>query len=312
MNVKYGPIAIIGKGMIGIGFAALLTGNGFSVTVFAKDEPLALKRYDEIFSYLTEQGRVTPSQWKRCRSLLRFTQSYEDLKDTQIVLECIVEELTAKQRLYAELEAHCPHLAVIASASSAISPDDLCEGMARQDILLVAHPYNPVYLVPCVEVVPCAHTSQTAMDIICCLLDELGRETVVMKKAAPGFIANRLQHALIREALHMVEQGIAEPADIDRALKTSFMPRYTSVGLLENIDNAGLDLEAGVEDYLFPELGCEQKAPGAIRERVLRGDLGTKTGGGFYDSWTQEKILDLHRRAAKPYLSYFNWKLPEA
>ena len=310
MDLKQHKIVIMGKGMIGMGFAALLTGNGIPVTVFAKGPEIALARYDEIFSYLEENQLVTSSQTAKCRSLLHFTNSYEDIADTTIILECIAEKLDIKQDVYAKLEVSCPQLAVIASASSAISPDDLCAKMNRKDILLVAHPYNPAYLVPCVEVVPSGYTSTNALDITCHLLEYLSREVIVMKKAAPGFIANRLQHALIREALHMVEAGIADPADIDRALMTSFMPRYTSIGLLENIDNAGLDLEVNVEDYLFRELGNEDSAPAYLKERVARGEVGAKAGKGIFDNWTPEKIQDLHRRAAQPYLSFFNWKLP--
>ena len=293
-----------------MGFAALLTGNGIPATVFAKDSHIALARYDAIFAYLEENQLVTPAQKEKCRSLLRFTNAYEDISDAEIVIECIVEKLDVKQDVYAKLETHCPYLSVIASASSAISPDDLCAAMQKKDILLVAHPYNPAYLVPCVELVPSEYTSPEAMDLTYQMLDLLGREVIVMKKAAPGFIANRLQHALIREALHMIEFGLAEPTDIDRALMTSFIPRYTTVGLLENIDNAGLDLEANVEDYLFPELGNESKASSYLRDRIAHGETGAKAGKGIYCNWTHEKIQDLHRRAAKPYLSFFNWNLP--
>lgn len=311
MQSVHHNIAIIGKGMIGMGFAALLTGNGIPVTILAKDSHIALDRYREIFSYLEENQLVTPEQTEKCRSLLRFTTAYEDLADTDIVLECIAEKLDVKQHVYRQLETACPNLSVIASASSALSPDELCAQMTRKDILLVAHPYNPAYLVPCVEVVPSIHTSQAAIDLTCQLLQTLRREVIVMKKAAPGFIANRLQHALLREALHMVESGIAEPADIDRALMTSFMPRYTAIGLLENIDNAGLDLEVNVEDYLFPDLGNETCASAYLRDRVARGAVGAKAGKGIFEDWTPEKVQDLHRRAARPYLSFFNWNLPD-
>ena len=140
-------IVIVGKGMIGIGFSALLTGNGIPVTILAKDSDIALSRYNEIFSFLEENQLVTSAQTEKCRSLLRFTDSYDDISEAEFVFECIIENLLTKQEVYAKLEAHCPHLNVIASASSAISPDDLCSQMAKKDILLVAHPYNPAYLV---------------------------------------------------------------------------------------------------------------------------------------------------------------------
>lgn len=310
MDMEEHKISIIGKGMIGIGFAALLTGNGIPVTVLAKDVAIGRARYRDIFSFLEANHLVTPRQTMICEKLLSFAETYEEIADTQIVLECVVENLAVKQNVYRELESHCKHLLAIASASSALSPDILAETVTRKDLLLVAHPYNPAYLVPCVEVVSSQYTSQQATDVICTLLTAMKREVIVMQKAAPGFIANRIQHAMIREALHMVQEGIATPEDIDRAIKTSFAPRYTSVGLLENIDNAGLDLEASVEDYLFPELGNSNRAPTYMTERISRGDLGAKTGQGIFTNWTKEKVADLTYRAAKPYLSYFNWSLP--
>ena len=130
-----------------------------------------------------------------------------------------------------------------------------------------------------------------------------------MKKAAPGFIANRLQHALFREAFHMVAVGIAEPADIDRALMTSFAPRYTTVGIFETVDNAGLELKISVDDYIFRELGTEDCAFQFLRDHVERGELGVKTGKGVYD-WPPEKSKELQERIIQPYLCYFNWDLP--
>ena len=304
-------IAIIGKGVIGIGFAALFTGNGIPVTVLAKEASLGLERYDSIFRLLKGKGLVSQEQAAACKKLLHFTDTYAGIADAEIVFECITENLSAKQDVYAQIERNCPSVAAIASASSVITPDDLASQMNRKDLLLVAHPYNPSYLVPCVEVVPGKATSQRALQLVCDLLQVVKREVVVMKRAAPGFIANRLQHALFREAFHMVQEGIAAPEDIDRALMTSFAPRYTSVGIFEVVDNAGLDLKIGVDDYIFPELGAEKQAFPFLKEHVIRGELGIKTGKGVYE-WDSEKGEALQERMLLPYLSWFRWELPDS
>ena len=123
--------------------------------------------------------------------------------------------------------------------------------MKVKERLAVAHPYNPPHLVPCVEIVPSEYTSPETMQFIEAFLRSVGREPVMMQKEAPGFIANRLQHALFREAVYMVEAGIASPEAIDQALRTSFAPRYTSIGIFEHFDYAGLDMIISIEDYLF-------------------------------------------------------------
>jgi len=131
-----------------------------------------------------------------------------------------------------------------------------------------------------------------------------------MHKSVPGFVANRLQHALYREAAYMVEQGIASPSDIDRALRTSFAPRYTAVGIFEHFDYAGLDMVFSIENTLYPDL-CRQTEPHKIvTEAIDRGDLGYKTGRGLLD-WSKVDIDAYRKRAAEPYLKFFNWSLPE-
>ena len=126
----------------------------------------------------------------------------------------------------------------------------------------------------------------------------------------PGFIANRLQHALYREAVYMVEQGICGPEDIDKCIRSSWGPRYTSIGLFDHFDYAGLDLIANIETYLYPDLCNDTAVQPFIQERLARGDLGYKTGVGVYD-WPQRDMDDFRRRVSAPYLKTFNWKLPE-
>lgn len=131
-----------------------------------------------------------------------------------------------------------------------------------------------------------------------------------MQKSIPGFIANRLQHALYREAVYMVEQGIATPEAIDRTLKTSFAPRYTSIGIFEHFDYAGLDMIMSIEDYLFPTLCNADKTQDTIRRLNESGDLGFKTLKGVYD-WSTKDVEDFRKRSSEPYLQFFNWTLQE-
>ena len=132
---------------------------------------------------------------------------------------------------------------------------------------------------------------------------------MVLKKSAPGFIGNRLQFALWREALHIVESGIADPRDIDTCLMYSFCPRYTAIGIFEHFDNGGLQLNYNTCKALFPNLSDTKEVPKAITDKIAEGNMGQKTGVGFYD-WREVDMPAYRERVAAPYLDLFNWKLP--
>ncbi len=304
-------IAVIGTGMIGASLAALSTGNGYPTIMLANvNVDSGLARYDACFKDLITQGLVTPGQAAACKKLLTVTQRIEDLAAADFIFESVPEKLGLKHKIYAQIEKYCPHFKVIASTTSAIKVSDLAEGLVQKDRIVVAHPYNPPHLVPCVEVVKSPYTSDQTIATVKAVLESMGRKVALMNKDAAGFIANRIQHAMIREAVYMIEQGIAEPADIDTCLKYSIMPRYTAIGLLEHQDNAGLDLVDSIEKYLFPELSTAHTTQAFITDKVAAGDLGIKTGKGIYD-WSKVDIPAFRLRAAQPYFAYFNWDLPK-
>lgn len=310
-NVNH--IAIIGTGMIGASMAVLFTGNGYKTTMYAIDETQAAKgqaTYHTYYKDLIENKLVTPRQAEKCAELLHCTLKYEDIADADFIFECVIERLEVKHAVFGEIEKHCRNFKAIASSTSAISVNDLAKGLIQKDKICVAHPWNPPHLVPCVELVKGELTSDESFKFVKEVLESVGRKPAVMLKDAPGFIANRLQHAILREAVYMIEQGISTPEDIDQALKYSFIPRYTSIGLFEHQDNAGLDMVLSIEDYLFPTLSNAQKTPDYIRSRVESGNLGIKTGKGIYD-WSKRDIGEFRKQASAPYLQFFNWSLPD-
>lgn len=305
-------ISIIGTGMMGSSLAALCTGNGYPTTMYAFSDAGAkrgLKNYDSFFTDLITEGLITEKQYEACKKQLTITHSYEDLSDTDYIMECVPEKLEVKYSVYENIEKVCKKFKVITSATSAISAEDLAKGLVQKDKFLVAHPWNPPHLVPCVEVVTSSYTSGETVNCVKNTLESMGRKVILMKKDIPGFIGNRLQHALFREAVNLIELGVATPEDIDATLKYSFMPRYTSIGLFEHQDNAGLDLVDNIEKYLFQDLSTAQTTQKYIIDKVERGDLGVKSGKGVYD-WSKKNLNDFYYRAQKPYFQFFNWKLP--
>ncbi len=307
-------VGIIGSGMIGAGLASLFTGNGYPTVIIEVNETAlskGIERYVDNFNLLKNKGLVTQEQIDRCRSLATFTTKYSDLEGVEVIMECGPEVLTIKKTIYESIFDVCPSVKGIASTSSAIAPDDLAQGQDQlKDVIMVAHPFNPPHIVPFVELVRSQYTSNEAVTAIYDLLEACGRKVSVMQKAAPGFIANRLQHALAREAIFMVEQGMATAEDIDKALMYSFMPRYTSVGLFEHFDIAGLDLIKSIHDYLLKDLSNKDRSFDSIDKLVSEGNLGQKSGKGMY-RWDEEKTESFKERTAAPYWKYFDWDLPE-
>lgn len=305
---------VIGTGMIGAAMAALFTGNGYKTVVYAVDEiqkQRGIEGYENCFRDLLDSGLVTEKQILQCKKQVTFTCDYEDLRDVEFVFECVQERIGIKHQVYRNLEQHCGRLKAVASSTSAISADELAEGMEKKEKLVVAHPWNPPHLAPCVEVVKSRYTSQEALETVLNILKDIGREAVVLEKGIPGFIGNRLQYAMYREAVYLVEQGVASPEDIDRTLKYSFAPRYTSIGLFEHFDNCGLDLAKDIEDYLFPCLCNDRQASRLVSGHCQAGEYGIKSGQGMLD-WRGKDPEELRRRAAAPFKQFFNWQLPEA
>jgi 3-hydroxybutyryl-CoA dehydrogenase len=304
-------IGIVGMGAIGSSLAALFTGNGYKTTVLGRrPQAVFMAAYDSLYDTLESRNLITKKQRETCGSLISYTTDYAGLADADIVIEAVPEDLDEKYKIYTKIEAACEKLQVLASATSAISPDDLKKGVKKwPEKVLVAHPINPPHLVPLVEIVRSTETEQKAVDLTYNFLESCGRKVCVMKKSAPGFIVNRLQHALLREAMYMVDNGLAGPEEIDKTLMYSFMPRYTSIGLFEHHDGYGMDMLEKLQNYLYPHLAAGKGSPDMVVNKVKAGTLGMKTGKGIYE-WNDASIADLKKRAAEPYWRFFNWNLP--
>ncbi len=303
--------AVIGAGMIGLSMCLLLTGNGIKTKLYVRRNSSEKKRlYHQMMEDLKDQKLLSFEEYKRCSSYLQVVTSYEELQDIEVAFECVSEELGVKQKIYKELTRNCPLLKVIASTTSAIPSEELARQSEAPEKIIVAHPFYPPHLIPCVEVVPNSYTSKETEDILISLLEYLNRKPVLLKKDANGFIANRIQYAMLREAVHIVEQGIAEPEDVDKVLMYSFAPRYTSIGIFEHFDNCGLDLAEKIAKELYPDLSRETEPQEMIRRHCQKGEYGVKTAKGIYD-WSEGNICRLQSRIRTPYLKYFSWKIPE-
>jgi len=310
--MKKEQVGIVGSGQVGASLATLLIGNGYPAVMLctsaSRFEP-AIRTVRENFESLESVGLVTSEQTNRCIKLLSTVDSYSELSQVSFVFEAVYENAEVKRDVYRLLEDCLPGDAVIASATSAMSAEVLGEMFRRPERFLVAHPWNPPHLVPLVEVCSSKHTSRAAIDTTIELLESLGRKVVVLSRDIEGFIGNRLMHAMFREALYMIEQGVCTAEDINTAVYYSFGQRYSSIGLLEHYDYAGLNLQHDVQSNLLPTLCNETGPQKVLLDCLQRGEIGTTSGKGVLD-WSGVDMQDFNNRRYKPFYQFFNWTLP--
>jgi len=307
-------IGIIGAGMIGNSLAVLTTGHGYSTTSVdnrAEMFPEFKKGYDAYFQQMISEGLMPEKQLEICSRYLTYSADISDLADCEIIFECVTENKDLKHEIYAQIEKSCPKARAICSVSSSIVPDVLAEKATKyKDRIVVTHPFNPAHMVPFFECCGGSDTDPSVFEFVKAVLESLDRKPVILKKPAPGFIGNRLQFALWREALNLVESGIADPRDVDTCLNYSFCPRYTSIGIFEHFDNGDLTLNMHTCNVVFPTLSNIAEAPPAVADRVARGDLGAKTGQGFYD-WRDVDMDAYRKRVNAPYWRFIDWDMPK-
>lgn len=292
-------IAVVGAGLMGHGIALELAAHGYAVTLHdqsAEQLERARANIGEGLGRLVEAGRISAET--AAEAPARITASgdlREAVAGADLVIEAVSENLEVKRAIFREIDAWAPPHAILASNSSTFMPSQLAAATNRPDKVIVAHYFNPPHLLPLVELVRGAETSDETVETLRTLYTGIGKSPAVVQKEAPGFVGNRMQMALLREALAIVEAGIATPEDVDTIIKTGFGRRLSVAGVFEIFDAAGLDVTLAVADQLFPEIDNSTAAHPYLRERAARGDFGLKTGKGFYD-WTPEDAAALRAR----------------
>jgi 3-hydroxybutyryl-CoA dehydrogenase len=219
----------------------------------------------------------------------------EAVRDAGYVVEAVLEDLPLKQKLFGEIESHVRPDTILASNTSVIPITQIMGGVKRRDRALGTHWWNPPYLVPLVEVIGTQWTTQAAIDRTIKLHADAGKTPVHVKKDVPGFVGNRLQHALWRECVALVQNGICDAETVDTVIKASFGRRLAVLGPLENADLVGTDLTLAIHKTVLPDL---DRTPGALpylEGLVAHGKLGMKSGEGFR-TWTPEQQAALRSR----------------
>ena len=297
-----GNISVIGAGFIGPGIAQVFASKGYNVRLLDIKDEILIKAVENIrsnLSLMAKKGLGSESEVEKIVGMVKTTTDLnEAAAEAQMVIECVSENLELKQQLFRDLDQLCPPETILATNTSVMSITEIASKAQRRERIVGTHFWNPPYLIPLVEVTKGKETSDEVMETTYQVLKDAGKHPVKCLKDVPGFIANRLQHALWREAISIVENGIADAATVDDAIKKGFAIRLPVLGPLENADMVGLDLILSIHDYVLKYLESSPEPSPLLREKVAKGELGFKTGQGF-QTWSaeeaeksREKLLD--------------------
>lgn len=280
-------VAVIGAGTMGAGIAGVLARSGCTIRLYDQDPgqlPRGLAALRAAQRGLRRGGQTSAAQSAAAlRRVEPCTCLAAACKPAQLVVESISENLAAKLDLFAELDRLCPPRTILASNTSGLSITALGAATRRATRVAGMHFWNPPHLVPLVEVVQGQETSPATARLLLELARRLGKRPILVRRDVPGFVGNRLQFAVFREALHLLAEGVASPADIDAAMSAGPGLRYGLMGPLRSADLGGLDVFAAISGYLFAHLSAAKSPPKLLGELVKLGRLGAKSGGGFYD-----------------------------
>jgi 3-hydroxybutyryl-CoA dehydrogenase len=284
-------IAVVGAGLMGHGIAQVFALAGHDVTIYDSVKSSLDTAKDRILANLKDLGddqgavnRVTP-----------VANLSDAVRDADYVVEAVLEDLPLKQKLFGEIETHVRPDTILASNTSVIPITAIMQGLRRRERALGTHWWNPPYLVPLVEVIETEWTSPQVVDFTMRLHANAGKQPAHVKKDVPGFIGNRLQHALWREAIALVEHGICDAETVDSVIKAAFGRRLAVLGPLENADMVGTDLTLAIHRTVLPDIDSRRGPSPYLEKLVAEGKLGFKTGEGFR-RWTPAQQAELRSK----------------
>lgn len=282
-------VAVIGAGMMGK-MIAFVFASKYSVSIYDKNSYDVLDAIRDNTRDLVEKNIFTSEEFEERIGRMAFTSDMASpcIASADLVIEAVFEDMDLKQEVFAQLEGICRKDCIFATNSSVMSPSEISSRLKHRNRFVGAHFWNPAHLIPLVEVIKSDATSDETANAVMDVLEFVGKKPVLCKKDVPGFIANRLQHALWREAFYMVENGIADAKTVDDACKYGPGLRWPVMGPMENSDLVGLDLTYSIHKYILKALADNHEPSYLLQDMLSRGENGMKSGKGW-QSWDPEK-----------------------
>ena len=294
-------IGIIGAGLMGHGIAIQFASNGFKVMLNDVSEE---KLTSSIKSIENTSNQANLNSSKILGLIQTETSLDKTASDSDFVIEAVFEDLNVKRAIFDKLDSICSKNVVLASNTSSFKASQLAINCKFPERVIVANWWNPPHILPLIEVVKGPQVSEETSDTTMNLFRTIGKSPVLLQKESLGFIGNRMQFALLREAISIVENGIATPKEVDEVVKNSFGRRLALAGPFQVFDAAGWDTILAIANQLFPDLDSSTGKPDLITNMVTNKNLGIKSGKGFYD-W-DDKSIGTFRKQISDGLSTIN------
>ncbi len=291
-------LTVIGSGLMGHGIALKFAQHGCIATVFDPNQSSMDTLFKRIEISLIQMD-VSKLNIKKCLSLIKKSNNLkQSLENCELVIEAVPEKLGLKQDIFKEIEKFAPDKCIFASNTSVIPISKIVEKMRDRTRALGTHWWNPPHLIPLVEVIRTQWTDESTIGKVIKILNEIGKTPVRVEKDVPGFIGNRLQHALWREAISLVENGVCDAQSVDAVVKSSFGRRLSILGPMENADLVGTDLTLDIHENVFYDLESSKNPSKLLKNLVNDGKLGMKSGQGF-QKWNQKDPDKIKLRISK-------------
>ncbi|MBS0965352.1 3-hydroxyacyl-CoA dehydrogenase family protein [Acetobacter okinawensis] len=278
-------IAVVGAGTMGAGIASVFAALGWQVALYSRSQT----------TLDTARTIVEAGAGSAAAHVLYTTSLQACLENADVVSENLAENPELKKTVLREVEQQVPPACLLSTNTSSVPITQLATALRCPQRLIGIHWFNPPQVMPLVEIVLGEATADDVVAQAQALAKAAGKASIIVRQDCPGFVVNRLQYAMLREALFLVEQGVASMADVDLAVESTLAPRWSACGPLRLMDMAGLDTVKNVSAILMPDLSNATDIPALVTQRVAEGALGTKTGRGFY-LWTEESAASARSR----------------
>lgn len=299
-------VAILGAGIMGSGIAQVFAQAGYEVWLYSRTEETlekALNRIEQNQETLTDNDLLTSDAAREARNRISVTTDLVQAVDgVDLVNENLPEILDLKQEVFKSLGEMSLPETILTTDTSGLSITEIAEETSHPGRVAGLHWWNPPHLVPLVEIIRGEETTDETVNILYAVMEKVGKKPVVVKKDIPGFIGNRLQTAVVREVLGLLEDEVADPEDIDLVMKYGPGFRYPAIGPVQAMDLAGLDTVMLVSDYLFKEINRSTRPNRLLKRLVKEGKLGAKTGAGHY-SYSDESLQNIIRERDEKFIA---------